>query len=242
MRISVIIPTVNEAENILSCLISVCNQPGEIEVIVVDGDSSDATVEKAQRLALVIRSERGRAVQMNAGARRASGEVLLFLHADSILHPSALIHVRDSLKDAAVVGGTFMLRFDVDHPILRFYAFFTRFKLSYFHYGDQGIFVRRAAFEKLVGFKEVALMEDLDFLRRLRRLGRVALVKLPVITSARRFIERGPIRQQLLNCVLVALYSVGVSPETLARWYLAKDGQNRRHRQSPRMQRPGDQN
>src|SRR5438128_9357920 len=103
MKISVIIPTVNEAETILSSLISVRNQPGEIEVIVVDGGSSDATVEKAQAHALVVRSDLGRAVQMNTGARRASGEILLFLHADSILHPSALIHVRDSLKDAAVV-------------------------------------------------------------------------------------------------------------------------------------------
>ena len=233
MKISVIIPTLNEAENVLSSLLSVHNQHGELEAIVVDGGSSDSTVEKARTHALVVSSDRGRAVQMNAGAHRASGEVLLFLHADSILHPSALIHLRDALKDSRVVGGTFSLRFDVDNPILRFYAFFTRFKFRYFHYGDQGIFVRRAVFEELGGFKEAPIMEDIDFLQRLRRMGLVELVRIPVTTSARRFIERGLIRQQLLNCALVILYSLGARPETLARWYLARDGHERRQIQSP---------
>lgn len=103
--------------------------------------------------------------------------------------------------------------------MLRFYALFTRFKFRYFHYGDQGIFVRRGAFEKLGGFKNAPLMEDLDFLLRLRRIGRVTLVRRPVTTSARRFARRGPIRQQLLNCALVALFIVGFKPATLARWY-----------------------
>jgi rSAM/selenodomain-associated transferase 2 len=233
MKISVIIPALNEGGNVLSSLLSVRDDQGNFEIIVVDGGSTDNTAEKARAHAVVISSGRGRAIQMNAGARKASGDALLFLHADSTLDPSALVELRTALKDRTVVGGTFSLRFDVDHPILRFYTFFTRFNFRYFHYGDQGIFVRRAVFEQLGGFKQTPLMEDIDFLRRLRRMGRVELLRVPVTTSARRFIERGIIRQQLLNTALVSLYSLGAKPETLAKWYRARDEQSEPHSREP---------
>ncbi len=219
MKVSVIIPALDEAENIEACLASVKRQQGDFEIIVVDGGSRDRTVEIARSYAHTITSERGRGRQMNAGARLAGGEALLFLHSDSELHPDALEGLRASLLDSETVGGTFTLKFDSDRLALRAYAFFTRFKPRAFHYGDQGIFVRRSVYDRLQGFKETPLMEDVDFLKRLRKLGRVALIKLPVTTSARRFLRHGPVRQQLRNLLLVSLYGLGVKPETLARWY-----------------------
>jgi hypothetical protein len=119
------------------------------------------------------------------------------------------------------VGGTFTLRFDHQHPLLRFYGLCSRLPFRLFHYGDQGIWLRRSVFEGLGGFRTMPLMEDLELLCRLRRQGRVALVPCPVTTSARRFLEGGLVRQQMLNIGLVAAYLLGAPPERLARWYAA---------------------
>lgn len=219
MKVSVIIPALNEAEYILPCLLSVKQQPGDLEIIVADGDSADGTPDMARPHAAVITSQRGRATQMNAGAQQATGEVLLFLHADSCLPANAVPALERALDDDRVVGGTFRLRFDSPRPLLKFFAFFTRLKFRYFHYGDQGIFVRRSVFQRLNGFRDLPLMEDIDFLRRMHRVGRVALLKLSVTTSARRFLEQGILRQGLLDFILVILYRLGVNLETLARWY-----------------------
>ncbi len=219
MKISVIIPTLNEAGGILPCLHSVKNQPGEVELLVVDGGSDDGTVEAVRPHAKVVRSERGRAVQMNSGARACTGDVLLFLHADSHLPPRAFLLLEEVLADPGTAGGTFSLRFDSEKFLLRLISFFSRFKFRYFHYGDQGVFVRRRIFEQLNGFSEVPFMEDVDFLRRLHRIGRVALLNQPITTSARRFLKRGIVRQQLTNILLVILYLLGVRPEKLKKWY-----------------------
>jgi len=219
MKVSVVIPALNEAEYILPCLLSVKQQRGNIEIIVADGGSTDNTTEMARSHATVVTSRWGRAVQMNAGAQQATGEVLLFLHADSCLPSNAVPALEQALDDDRVVGGTFRLRFDSPRPLLKFFAFFTRFKFRYFHYGDQGIFVRRSVFQQLNGFRDLPLMEDIDFLRRMHRGGRVALLNLPVTTSARRFLERGILRQGLLDFILIILYRLGVNLETLAKWY-----------------------
>ena len=220
MKVSVIVPTLNESEHILPCIRSVKEQAPEVEIIVVDGGSTDGTRDLATPWAFVLSAERGRAVQLNAGARQASGEVLLLLHADCTLDPGALTAVREILNDGRILGGTFTLAFDTNLLRLRLIAFFTRFNFRILHYyGDQGIFVRRSAFEALGGFKDLPLMDDVDFLRRLNRTGAVGLINLPVTTSARRFLARGILRQQLLNTLLVALYLLGFKAETLARWY-----------------------
>ena len=219
MKISVIIPALNEAKGILSCLNSVKTQQGEFELMVVDGGSVDGTIEVVRPHARVIRSQQGRAVQMNSGARQATGDVLLFLHADSCLPPRAFPLLERALADPRIAGGTFMLRFDSPRLLLRLIAFLTRFEFRYFHYGDQGIFVRRSVFEKLNGFAEIAFMEDVDFLQRLHRTGRVTLLNQPITTSARRFLERGVVRQQLMNIILVIFYLLGARPETLKKWY-----------------------
>jgi hypothetical protein len=127
--------------------------------------------------------------------------------------------LRAALADPAAAGGTITLRFDENRPLLRLYALSTRLPFRLFHYGDQGIFVRRSVFERLGGFREIPLMEDVDFLRRLHRAGRVALTPAPITTSARRFVEGGVLRQQLLNIALVAAFELGVAPERLAGWY-----------------------
>jgi rSAM/selenodomain-associated transferase 2 len=219
MRISVIIPALNEVENIRPCLHSVVSQQGLHEAIVVDGGSTDGTPALAAGSARVISAPRGRATQMNAGASVATGDVLLFLHADSRLAGDALPRLQAALSDARFVGGTFSLRFDAQHPLLRFYSFCTRFRFRLFHFGDQGIFVRRAVFEQMGGFAEIPFLEDLEFLRRLSRAGSVALARAAVTTSARRFLQHGIVRQQLWNIALVAAYQLGARPETLARFY-----------------------
>lgn len=219
MNVCVVVPTLNEAERVGACLESVLAQTGGVEAVVVDGGSTDATVEIASRYAPVHGAGRGRAVQMNTGARATAGDVLLFLHGDTVLHPDALPALRRALADPSVAGGTFTLRFDSGHPLLCFYALCTRLPYIAFRFGDQGIFVRRPVFERMGGFRELPLLEDVDFLRRLRREGRVAVVPRPVTTSARRFRSRGILRQQLLNGAILAAHSLGVSPERLARWY-----------------------
>ncbi len=222
MNISVIIPALNEDRGILACLDSVNKQSGEFELLVVDGGSVDGTVEAVRPHARVVHSGRGRAVQMNSGARASTGEVLLFLHADSHLPARAFPLLEQVLADSRIVGGTFRLRFNSEKFLLRLIAFFSRFKFRYFHYGDQGIFVRRQVFEQLNGFAEIPFMEDVDFLQRLHRVGRVTLVNQPITTSARRFLERGIIRQQVMNIILVIFYLLGARPENLKKWYEKK--------------------
>lgn len=223
MKISVIVPALNEATHIGACLESIAQQPGAHETIVVDGGSTDGTQDLVRSRATLMSAPAGRSRQMNAGARAAIGEVLLFLHADSTLHPAAFGHLRRALADPVILGGTFSLRFDTDRLLLRVYAASTRFKPRLFHYGDQGIFVRRGTFERLGGFADIPLMEDIDFLRRLREKGTVALLPCPVTTSARRYLKHGLLAQQALNAGLVMLYTLGVSPGVLARLYGVAD-------------------
>ncbi|MFN8474060.1 MAG: TIGR04283 family arsenosugar biosynthesis glycosyltransferase [Anaerolineae bacterium] len=219
MKLSIIIPTLNEADTIEACLRSILSQGDDAEIIVVDGGSADETVRLASSHADVIAGPRGRARQMNLGARHAHGDVLLFLHADSRLHPAALSYLEQVMRDPALVGGTFTLWFDTNHYLLRFFASMTRFQGRIFRYGDQGIIVRRALFEALGGFAELPLMDDVDFLWRMSAAGRMALIPLPVTTSARRFVKRGVVRQQSLNIALVIAWLMGATPDALARWY-----------------------
>lgn len=219
--ISIIVPVLNEAKAIESLLEHLLALEGEHEVIVVDGGSEDGTAALASRYVRVVSSERGRAKQMNAGAREARGEVLLFLHADCRLPPGAIQSIEAALADPAWVGGCFTLALDENGVVYRVISALTslRMRLSGRMTGDEGIFVRREVFEQMGGFPEIPLMEDWEFSRRLRAYGRVRQLPLKIIASARRWKEWGIWRTFWLMRKLRLLYRLGVPPEELRRLY-----------------------
>lgn len=190
-------------------------------MVIADGGSTDGTLERARRFPRVrcLRAPRGRAAQMNAGARAAEADSLLFLHAYSRLPPDAFSKIARALDRPGVAAGSFCLAFDRDDRWLRLYARVSRINRPLFTYGDQGLFVRRETFFRVGGFRELPLLEDLEIQDRLRRAGRFVKLPQPVTTSARRFARRGPVRQQLRNVGIVGLYRLGIPPERLKRFY-----------------------
>jgi rSAM/selenodomain-associated transferase 2 len=219
--ISVVIPTLNEADTIECSLNDLLSHDGDFEVIVSDGGSSDGTLEKVCRFPEVklITSAQGRGGQMNEGAKTAKGDIFLFLHADTRLPPHALHMINEVMSDASVVGGSFCLAFDHQDLILRIYSFFSRINHILFTYGDQGLFLRSATFRSIEGFKEIPIMEDVEIQRRLRSMGRFKKFSQPAVTSARRFRKGGIIQQQILNTALVVSYFSGVPPSILKFFY-----------------------
>ena len=222
MRISVIIPALNEAGRIGRAIGSAT---GAFEVIVADGGSSDGTEKEAAGAgAVVVASTRGRGAQMDSGAARASGDALLFLHADTLLPERWREAVEGALRSPAVAGGAF--RFSVEGKGLRFRALeaFVNIRSGRLGliYGDQAIFARKEAFFRCGGFGKLPLMEDIDCVRRLRAQGTVALLGESVMTSARRWAVRGVIANALWNSALLALYYSGVSTDKLYSLYYNK--------------------
>ena len=219
MKISVIIPTLNEAASIGHAIEAV--GPGA-EVIVADGGSTDSTVKLARMLgARIIRSKAGRGLQMDTGAEGASGDVLLFLHADTLLPGGWQSPIAQALDDPEVVAGGFSL--SIDSRLLRFriIEYFTNLRSRNLRliYGDQAIFARKTAFLKAGGFGKLPLMEDVDCVKKLSRLGRIVTLGESVLTSPRRWNEGGLLRNTLKNWLLLALYRAGVAPERLHRRY-----------------------
>ena len=222
MRISVIIPILNEAKNIVATLQALLPL-GPSELLIVDGGSSDGTRAICRQFNVeVLTSPRGRAAQMNCGARRATGDVLLFLHADTRLPPTAFDDIRDALSDPRFVGGRFDIQLDGDHWMLRVIGAMIslRSRLSKVGTGDQGIFVRREVFQRMGGFPEIPLMEDIALCRALKRLGEVACLRSQVITSARRWESDGVWRTIFRMWMLKSLYLMGVSPVRLKKFYV----------------------
>lgn len=201
-----IVPVYNEEKVIHGTLRDLLTRHHPDEVLVVDGGSSDRTVERASEWTKVIRSEKGRARQMNEGVRQAGGDVFLFLHADTKLPPQGLEKIKETISHGTPAG-RFRIKFDDPHPLLRFYASYSR--LHFFSYGDQGFFLRREIFERLGGFREEVPFEDIDFYSRLRRVTRPAILRESVVTSARRFSGVGRLRQKMINIFLVTLYYAG---------------------------------
>jgi rSAM/selenodomain-associated transferase 2 len=219
--LSVVIPTLDEETNLGATLRSVRLSVPDGEIVVADGGSRDRTLTVARQLpgVRVITAERGRGPQMNAGARAARGDVILFLHADTHLPPEAGALVAAALHDPVVVGGSFVLGFDASHPLLWLSSLPSRLNLPWVTYGDQAFFCRREAFEEVGGFPDDPLFEDVALQSRIRRIGRCVKIRQPVTTSARRFRRMGVLRQQLLNLALVVAYRLGVPPARLAAWY-----------------------
>jgi rSAM/selenodomain-associated transferase 2 len=222
-RISVIVPTLNEQAHLPATLRGVTLAPGD-ELIVVDGGSTDQTVAIAQQFtSQVLHSRRGRAVQMNWGARHAHGDILLFLHADTLLPAAGLEAVRQALQDGAV-GGAFRLAIMPPTPALRLVAWGTnlRARFGQLPYGDQALFMPRQVFETLGGYNEIPFMEDVRMVQALRQRGRLTILPLAVHTSGRRWQRDGVLYTTVRNTVLITLYFWGVSPEKLQRWYGAR--------------------
>ena len=222
--ISIVIPAKNEEAHLGTTLAYLRKHAPETlaEIIVAEGESLATTAEVARPWAAVVHGpDSTRAALMNAGARAARGDVLFFLHADSLPPPDFLALIRAALADPLAVGGAFDHQFT--EPILGLWLVSTidriRFRLTKNYYGDQGIFVRRTVFERMGGFPDRAILEDLEFSRRLKRIGRTVLIPKPVQTSGRRFLSGGITRTFLWIVWLLALYTLRIDTERYAAWY-----------------------
>ena len=222
LRLSIVVPALNEAAGIEAALRALAPlRAGGHEVIVVDGGSGDDTAARARPLAdAVLTSGRGRARQMNAGAAAARGDALLFLHADTVPPADADVRVRQALQRGAL-WGRFDVRIEGRAPMLRVVAALmnARSRLTGIATGDQAMFVRRDAFERVGGFPDQPLMEDIELSRRLRATGRPACLRACVSTSGRRWESRGVWRTIFLMWRLRWRYWRGTPPEALAEAY-----------------------
>ena len=221
MRISIIVPTLNEEMQIDKTLRALARLGGDKEVIVADGGSMDATVILARAEgARVLEAPRGRGSQMHAGAMAATGDVLWFVHADTIPPGDALQEIEAALQNSMAVGGNFGLVFDgASRAARQLTAIYPCLRVLGLCYGDSGMFVRRTVYEKIGGFEPLPLFEDLEFLRRLRKAGLFVHLPRRIVTSSRRFEKRNFAGMWLHWTILQALYWCGVSPHVLARWY-----------------------
>lgn len=219
MRLAIVMPTLNE-ESALDRSLPAALARAE-EVVVSDGGSSDRTLDVARRHgARVVCGPPGRGGQLNRGAAAAVSDLLLFLHADTVLPPRAERLVRDAVNGGAEFGA-FALRFDVDRPLYRVASRLInlRTRVTRLPLGDQAHFVTRAAFERLGGFRDWPILEDLDFAWRARRGARTALIDQAVLTAARRYTERGFFRTASTNWLIWLLFALRVPPHRLARLY-----------------------
>lgn len=231
--LSIIIPVLNEESRIVEVVRSIWQQsseeqpdaispPQKPEIIIVDGGSQDETVARSIELGVaVLHTSAGRAAQMNAGATAAAGDILLFLHADTQLPPQFLPLIQQTLAQPGIVAGAFELQIDGPQPGLRWIERGVKWRSRLFQlpYGDQAIFVKTAVFQQTGGFAELPIMEDFEWVCRLRRCGKIALAPAAVLTSGRRWQRLGVWRTTWINQLVIAAYFLGISPDWIARFY-----------------------
>jgi len=222
--ISIVIPTLNEGGN-LARILGACDTPEDVEIIVVDGGSIDGTPEVAHRsgIKLVI-SEPGRGKQMNVGAKVGKGEILLFLHGDTILPQDYHGQIIRVLERKGVVAGAFRLSIDGKSVSLRIIESVVnlRTRILQIPFGDQALFMRKLEFEQVGGFREIPIMEDFDLVRALRKRGRIGIAEGSVLTSGRRWERLGPWRTTLMNQIAIWAHLLGIPPVTIAKFYHRK--------------------
>jgi rSAM/selenodomain-associated transferase 2 len=218
MKLSIVIPTLNEASHIESLLAQLSDE--NVELIVVDGGSDDQTVQRASVQAQLVYSSTGRALQMNAGAAIASGDWLWFLHADTQLSQPLKAYI-DEITQSSSVWGRFKVRLDDARFIFRVIERLMNARSCFTSVatGDQGLFVDRRLFDELGGYPELSLMEDVALSKRLRKVMPVKCSALPLITSARRWQQCGVLKTIVLMWWLRLAYVLGVSPARLSQWY-----------------------
>ena len=219
MLISVIIPTLDEEVSLPVTLRQLADHP-DVELIVVDGGSTDRTIEIAQQFTpYVFVSRPGRARQMNVGARHATGDILLFLHADTFLMPGALDEIQRRIVGDGAIGGAFDLHVDSGRRRCQVAARVASHRAHWLRLpsGDQGIFVWRQVFGALGGFPEIPLMEDVAFARRLRRAGRLIFLPFGLVTSGRHWNANGVLKTMFVNWWVTILFFLGIPPRQLRR-------------------------
>lgn len=223
LRLSVIVPAWNDDANLTRLLPELVRLNALHEVIVADASPHPAAADAARITGVIYlpAPQPNRGAQMNLAAENATGDVLVFHHADSILTAAHVAAIQQALRNPEIIGGAFYRKFDGRHPRLVWFEaagrFLTRHGGSFF--GDQSVFVRRETFRALGGFAPIPLMEDMEFSRRLRRAGQVAVLDPPLQSSTRRHLGRGPWRTSLQNGLFIVLYKCGLSPAHLHRWY-----------------------
>lgn len=218
MKFSVIIPVYNEQENINS-LIAHIRETGDCEIIVSDSNNKTNNIIIDERV-IKVSSPKGRGIQMNTGAKSATGDALLFLHADTKLPEGWMKEAEEALE--TFPAGAFALHIDSAKPVFRLIerTVWLRNLITRVPYGDQAIFCTREAFDSLDGYADIPLMEDVDFMKRLKKSGiRVYLSDIPVETSARRWEREGLLYTTLRNWTIISLYTLGVSPRHLKKLY-----------------------
>ena len=226
LNISIIIPVLNEAKNIQDTLALIRNQvkSSVVEIIVVDGGSSDQTVSLARELGVIVidSPKRGRAQQMNAGAAMATGDILLFLHADTKLPCDYDQLINNALSQANAIAGAFELAIDSQQKSLRLIEVLVKLRSHLFAlpYGDQALFIKRSIFNEIGGFPDLAIMEDFALVKKLKRHGKIAIAPAAVTTSSRRWDKLGVWQTTLINQLIIIGYYLGISPDKLKKFYL----------------------
>ncbi|AFY38682.1 glycosyl transferase family 2 [[Leptolyngbya] sp. PCC 7376] len=220
--ISVIIPVLNEAIGIAACLDLLIPCGDHLELIIVDGGSHDETRQIVQKYPVkLVSSTLGRGAQMNHGAAIATGDILLFLHSDTRLPTDFIETIETTLTNFEAIAGAFRLQIDDPQPSLRWIERMVQWRSQFFSlpYGDQAIFVKTSVFRELDGYVELPIMEDYEFVRRLKKQGQILLAPTAVKTSARRWQKLGVWRTTVINQVIILGYHLGINPETLRQWY-----------------------
>ena len=221
MFLSVIIPTLNEELSLSKTLTAISSLENIGEIIVVDGGSDDKTIEIAKQFAVkIVQSKRGRGLQLNAGAKNASGDVFWFLHADTLPPTNAAEQIRAVLQDEKAIGGNFEIRFDGNRKSAKLLTWlYPKLRVLGLCYGDSAFFARREIYEKTGGFADLPLFEDVEFYKRIKKRGKFVHLKSFVTSSSRRFEKRSFTITFARLSLFQGLYWIGFSPQILAKYY-----------------------